>query len=179
MLRQDFFQKMTKNKKGFTLIELLVVIGVLGAVMAAVTSVLINAFKANTRVKLTDRLSQDGNWALMELRKNIFNAKGTSVTCDLGSSAVSFINTIDGVGTTLLCDEGNNKIASMSGSRADINLFDGGSEVSVSGCSNFAVYACSPTTDVAFSFTLSIGDSNAGSGNYVSKSFDSKVSVRN
>lgn len=167
------------NKRGFTLIELVVVVGVLGVVMAATSSVLINAFKANSRVKLTDRLSQDGNWALMELRKNIFSAKGTTITCDLGSSAVSFENAQDGVGTTIFCDAENNKIASQSANRLiNIDLINGGSEVTVD-CGSFAGCTGSPTSSVTFKFDLSIGNSNAGSQNYVKRTFDSTVSVRN
>lgn len=169
------------NKRGFTLIELVIVVGVLGVIMAATSSVLINAFKANSRVKLTDKLSQDGNWALTELRKNIFGAKGTTITC-VGSSAVSFENAQNGVGTTIFCDAENNKIASQSANREpqNIDLINGGSEMPVD-CGSFASCNGVPpaVSSVTFSFSLSIGNSAAGSQNYVEKTFNSTVSVRN
>ena len=166
-------------KRGFTLIEILVVVGIIGAVMIVVTGILVNSFRAKTRVNLADIMEQSGGLVLSELKNNIVTASGMGMTCS-GSSLV-FTSTEDGGVTTLKCYEGT-KIASES-SNGNFDLTP--AKVVVSNCSNFVT--CTPFPDavdrtikVDFLFDLSTGDALApGQEKFVSRTFRSSVVLRN
>ena len=172
------------KKQAFTLIEMVVVIGVLGIIMAVVTGILINSFRAKTRIDSEDLVSQIGAGVIGEIKNNMITAVGTGVTCSSGSfaigSTISFVNGNDGVITNLVCYEGT-KIASES---ANGNFDLTASGVTVTGCHDFARCNHYPgSTDkissVDFSFTLSTGNSAAGAEKFVERKFQSTVVVRN
>jgi len=163
------------NKKGFTFIEILVVLGMIGLILVAVVGALSGTFKAQTRVDLSDKVVQNGNWALEQIKRSVLNADGKSIVCDVGGSSVTFNNASDGNSTTIVCV--NNKIASESSNRADLTSL----EVLVTGCSGFVT--CSPVgsnavNSLSFNFNLAIGDTDSET-NFFSKEFDSSITVRN
>lgn len=174
------------KKNGFTFVELLVVITMLVLLMTGIVAAMTSTFRAQTRLGLSTKVVQNGNYALDEIKKNILNAKGVSIVCpnlDIGSS-ISFSNVIDGQTTTLSCDDiTQKKIASISAVRpSDIIDLTSKNEVIVKNCNSFV--ACNRSasgmiSNIEFKFTISAGDINAGKSNYFEKSFTSKITIRN
>ncbi len=160
-------------KKGFTLIELVVSTGVAALVILAISSILMDSFKARLRVQMGDRVQTNGNWAISELRRNVINAR--QVNCEATDPRVVTVTDEFGVGSSLFCDIDAKKIASISAVRT-IDLTSG--DVVVTDCSQFA--SCetvgSKVRAVNFSFVL---ESGTGAEALISKEFDSKVTVRN
>ena len=175
---------MNSNKNnGFTLIEMVVVIGVFGIIMASVTGILINSFRAKNKIEVADMVGEVGGEVISELKNNIVAALSTGAVCTTdgtASDSISIINADDGGVTTLKCYE-NGQIASESAN----GVFDlTKTGVTVSGCNNFAQCELySGTTDrisrVNFQFTLFSGSQNAGVDKFVSRQFQSSVTVRN
>ncbi len=164
------------KRNGFTLIEMMVVVAVLAVIMVTVVSVLLNSFKASSRVDVADRIEQNGQYALNEIRNNFLTSNGLNVTCNTGDS-ITYMNQLDGNVNTLQCIEGG-AIASVSATTTT-NLTVG---VSASNCNNFVTCEVTSTgmvTSANIGFTLSTGVPNSGSENYVSRSFTTKVAVRN
>lgn len=164
-----------KRQDGFTLVEMMVVVAVLTVVMVTVSGLLLNSFKASSRVDVTDKVEQNGQYALNEIRNNFLTSNGINVTCGVGGS-ITYVNQLDGNTNSLQCVEGAS-IASISGGRTT-NLTVG---VSASNCSNFVTCDFSPeglVTSANIGFTLSAGTPNAGLDSYVSRSFETKVAVR-
>ncbi|MBP9817968.1 prepilin-type N-terminal cleavage/methylation domain-containing protein [Candidatus Shapirobacteria bacterium] len=168
-------------RRGFTLIEIIVVVGVIGLIMAAVTSILINTTRAKTRIELTDAVEASGNLVMSQIKNDVFNALGEGMTCpSTGTNTISFVNVGDGEVTTLSCYEGQ-KIASES-AKGNYDLTS--ADVAVSGCNNFVscdYYA--GTTDkiskVKFTFGLTAGQVAEGGEHFVSRKFQSDVVTRN
>jgi type II secretory pathway pseudopilin PulG len=175
---------MFKKELGFTLIETVVIVGVLGVIMITVTSVLINSYKAKSRIEVADKVEENGVSVLRELRENIRLAAGVGMTCATNilsvGSTISIQNTNDGSITNLICYEGT-RIASVSaGGSFDLTS----SSVKVTGCNDFARCELFPdSTDrinkVNFSFTLSSGDTSAPAENSRVRIFNSSVVPRN
>lgn len=170
------------NSKGFTLIEMVVVVGILGFILVAVTTILFNSFRSQTRVSLADVVDQSGTLVLGELKNNIVSAVGVGISCATSGvgNSLALISADDGTVTTLVCYEGV-KIASES---ANGNFDLTSSTVKVTGCSNFARCDLFPdSTDrvinVNFWFNLSAGDVAAGAEKFVGREFRSNVVVRN
>lgn len=165
------------GRQGFTLIEMVVVVSVLMVLMVTITTVLVNSFKARNRVDVSDRLEQNGNGALMEIKNNFYKASGADIVCPVSGgigSSITFKNINDGKLITLTCFEGA-QIASGSAKLTS-------SDVRVTGCGSFVTCVKSPTGEVMavdFSFVLSSGVIEAGTENFSSRKFESKVTVRN
>lgn len=172
-----------KYQKGFTLMETVVVMGVVGFLLIAVTSILFNSLRAKSRVEVADRVEEEGNTVLRELKENILVASGVGMSCvstGVGGSQVSFVNARDGEITTLKCID-NVGIASESAS-GSFQLVSG--MVKVSGCNKFAkceevLDAPEVKTDVTFSFELTRGTAAEGVENFAKRVFNSRVTVRN
>lgn len=169
---------------GFTLVETIIIVGVLAVIMITVTNVLINSFRAKSRIEVADMVEESGTMVLRQLRENIILASGVGITCavnvvDIGST-LSIVNTSDGVVTNLICYEGS-RIASVSASGS----FDlTSSDVRVTGCNDFAKCDLFPDSadrinQVNLSFTLSSGDTSATLEQSKSRSFQSSVVPRN
>lgn len=169
-------------KKGYTLIEMVVVVGILGIIMAVVAGILINSFRAKSRVDLADSAEAVGSRVIDQIKNNMIMAVGQGITCALtgDGSRITFASSEDGQVTTLACYEGS-RIASESASGIFVLT---GSGVGVSGCYDFARCELFPnSTDkvsaVNFSFTLSTGSSAAGAEKFVNRKFQSTVVTRN
>jgi prepilin-type N-terminal cleavage/methylation domain-containing protein len=172
------------DSKGFSLIELVVVISVLAVMMVTVTSVMVNAFRARSRVDIADKLEQNGNLALNEIKNDILRSNGSNVSCamqgsgDVGTS-ISYINREDGQQTTINCLEGI-KIASSSANPADLTSND----VIVQGCDTFVSCDTLPSSIstvsvVNFKFVVATSTMpSVGIAETISRSFETKVVIR-
>jgi type II secretory pathway pseudopilin PulG len=160
------------KKNGFTLVELVVSAGVTSLVIIAISSILMDSFKARLRVQLGDRVQTNGNWAISELRRNVINSR--QVSCEAGNPAIVHVLDEYGVGTSLICDALGQKIASVSASRT-IDLT--GADVLVSDCSAFSQCELSGSKVKALNFMFEI-TSGTGPEALVIKDFQSKVTIR-
>ncbi|MFA4827102.1 MAG: prepilin-type N-terminal cleavage/methylation domain-containing protein [Candidatus Shapirobacteria bacterium] len=160
------------KKAGFTLVEMVVVVGVTGIIMAAITGVLLNSFKAKNRVNVADLVEQNGSMLISELRKNVVN--GVLSTCVNGNK-VTVSNKADQKDTEIEC--ASSKIASKSAANT---VYLNGSNVIVSDCDTFVecFNVGGKTTKIVFAFTLSGGSQIAGPANFVKKTFVTEVATR-
>ncbi|MFA6518670.1 MAG: prepilin-type N-terminal cleavage/methylation domain-containing protein [Candidatus Shapirobacteria bacterium] len=166
---------MKKNRRGFTLIEMVVVTGIIGLMMVAVTGILLSSLQARNLTRMTDLLSANGNYALEEIRKNLLNANKETVVCPVGvGSSLSFDSVRDGEETLLKCDNAG-RVASNSAKLT-------GGEVILSGCDEFVRCengALGPVSGIVVKFVLSAGNASGGVKDFVSKVFESRVTLRN
>lgn len=166
--------KRTKKNFGFTLIEIVVVVSSVGLVMLVVVGSLLQIIKVQNQSQAVSKLSENGNWILSELRRNMFNSDGT-VVCSGNNLSVGITSLTDKLTTVLECDLGS-QIASVSGSTTKKLNED---NISVINCTNFA--SCSVdagaglVTAVTFNFRL--GTSVSGVG--VTRNFSTVVTIRN
>ncbi len=174
-------------KKGFTLIEIVVVLTMMAIILASIVGALMSTFRANNKMSVTNKVTQNGNWALGEIRKNILNAKAVGMDCPMSGvgTSMAFVSTLDGDITVLKCTPpfGNQKGKISSESAREIINLTSIDEVNVSDCSNFV--SCSPGTspsvpgDVSFDFIISAGITSASNADYAQKEFNSKITIRN
>jgi len=164
-------------KRAFTIIEMIVIIGSLAFVFIIVSQILMNSVKSSRKMTKSNGVEEGGSWVIAEIRKNLLKADVYSLSCPTGvGSSVTFVSRIDGQETSIVCDENEGLIASVSAGRSVSFLTD---EVKVSGCDSFV--SCdldSPIPVVDFSFNLSIGDRSRGVDDYASRDFDAKVVIR-
>ena len=164
------------KKNGFTLIDAVVSLGVIVLVMAIISGVLMNTFKAKTMVNVTDVVERNGTFALAEIRRNIINSMKNGMVCPAGDVGTSLTLTgYDGLITRITCDE--DAIASSSAYGVDLTDDD----VRVTGCGSFISCGTAPSTEISevnISFSLEAGVEEAGKESYVSKDFKSSVTVR-
>lgn len=162
---------MPAGRQGFTLIETVVVVSVLAVIIVTITSLLVNSFKARSKINLADTLEQNGSYILSQITNDFLNSDGGNAIC--GGSSLTLVSRQDGGTTVIQCNEGAN-IASNSAS-----LTQG---VTVSNCGQFV--SCDLGTDgkvsaINIDFTLSSGTAGAGVENTGSRSFQTKVAARN
>lgn len=161
--------------KGFTLIEMVVVTAVVGMMMLAVTGILISSLQSRNLTRMADVVSANGNYALEEIKKNLLNADSETVVCPVGvGSSIGFESALDGMTTTLTCTE-NARVASNSA-----NLTGG--EVKLSDCGSFVncqTGMLGSVAIVAVKFSLSAGDVAGGVKDFVEKTFEMTVTLRN
>ena len=166
------------KKNGFTLIEIMVSIGVISLIILVITGVLMNTFKAKTRVNIADIVERNGSFALSEIRRNIINSPVQSIVCPSGLGSSLTMAGQDGQITQIICNE-DGAIASSSANGV-VNLTD--DDVRVTGCSGFVSCSTGSSTEVSkvsISFGLESGVEEAGVKSYVSKDFEISVAVRN
>ncbi|MFA5749707.1 MAG: prepilin-type N-terminal cleavage/methylation domain-containing protein [Candidatus Shapirobacteria bacterium] len=160
------------KKTGFTLIEMIVVVASTGLIMTAITGITLGIFKSQNRNKSTNKVVQNGNWIMNELKKNVLNSSGTQINC-INNVSIGMTNLDDNGSTVFSC--GNNNIASTSGSlvRSLTN-----NQVNVTDCTNFVSCTESPALGVtSVKFNFGVGTTTAGVS--VSQNFSLDVSVRN
>ena len=172
------------KKKGFTLIELLIVVGVTGLIMAAIIGIMMQVFKSKNKMSWNEEIESNGTWILAEIRKNILESSGESMICDSSNhTGISMVN-LRGVGETTyigcngIVGEGNG-IASNSANLVKDTLM-------VAGCDSFV--NCDReslggtdyrVTKVDISFELSPASIPVSSPDYIRKTFQGSVVVRN
>lgn len=169
-----------KSKKGFTLIELLVVIGVTGMIMVAIVGIMLQTFKAKTKLSWNEEIESNGTWIMTEIRKNIIDSSGENMVCGVVASDNIVMVNLKGNGetTTITCDEATG-IASNSANLLKDTL-------RVSNCSNFVSCETVPlggseyrVTKVNLSFDLSPATVPTGSPDFVKRTFQTSVVLRN
>jgi len=159
------------------LIETVVVTGVVGMMMVAVTGVFLNSLRARNMTRMVDLLSANGNRALDEIKKNLLNARSETVVCPAAGgigSQLSLESTRDGQTTVISCTNGG-QIASNSA-----NLL--GDQVRLSGCEEFVkceTGLLETVSAVTVRFVLGTGQLDGLVGDYATRTFETKVSLRN
>lgn len=169
---------MKRNSKnfGFTLVEIIVVVSSVGIIMMIVVGTILQTMKAQNRSEALSRLSDEGNWILSELRRNIFNSNGV-INCQPGNLAVGLSGLSDKVNTVLSCDSSvaNNMIASTSAGIPVRKI--NASDVNITDCSNFAV--CSVVNGKVSSVTFNFKIGTTISGVSTNQSFSTTLTLRN
>lgn len=167
------FNDKEKNKKyGFSLIEIVVVVGSFSMIIVAIISTILLTFKSQTRVKINNKISENGRIILTELRRNIFGGDSTSIDCGalgVGSSVV--VRDIKNFEVTNIVCGGDNISSNL------VNL--NSNEVVVYNCQNFAKCITKMGSDdvasVEFNFGLRAITGGVGS----SEVFSTTVTTRN
>lgn len=159
-------------KGGFTLIEIIVVVGVSVILITAVTGIMTSSFRVKTSGEAQEKVQNQFQVVAGELKKNIFEADGATISCPMGvGDSISF-DTVNGGHTNLWCDLTGNKIASISAQSGAFDLTSGG--IKVFGCDNFVSCqrnAAQTVTSIDFNINIGVTD-NQGVGqtwNFVSK----------
>jgi len=166
----NFKKKGTGKKSGFSLIEMVVVVGSFSIIIVAVISTILLTFRSQSRVKVNNKLNENGRNVLAELRRSVFNGDSKSIVCGVGGSSVSISNSITKEETILICSQGNIKA-----NLANLNS----NEVTVINCQNFA--SCTNKTGldevaiVEFNFGLTTTNDGVGS----TQLFNATVTTRN
>lgn len=184
---------MKVKKKGFTLVEIIVVVSTIGIIMMVVTGTILQIMKAQNRNRGSSEISEQGNWILSELRKNVFNSG--NISCASDNLSIGITNLFNGASTILSCDLGDNAIASRSG-KILRNL--NSSSINITNCDNFVTCVTYEKNNMdvvteeggetggitigntgvsAVVFNFGIGTSVAGIG--VSQNFTTTVTLRN
>jgi prepilin-type N-terminal cleavage/methylation domain-containing protein len=173
------------KKNGFTLVEIVVVLGVTGVVIVSMVGIMVQSFRAKSRLSWSDEIEAGGTWVMDKLRNGILDASGDTITCGpVGSDTFTYVS-LKGGGeiTTVLCDDdgASTGIASNSANLLKDNL-------QVTNCSTFVSCDTLPVADggyrvtkVDLSFDLSADPAlvPTTSPDYVSRTFQTSVVVRN
>ncbi len=173
------------GQDGFTLVEIVVVLGVTAVVIVSMVGIMVQSFRAKSRLSWSDEIEAGGTWLIDKLRNGILDAGGETLNCSpVESDNYSYVS-LKGGGetTTVMCDDsaGNNQIASNSANLLKSNL-------RVSDCSTFV--SCDTlavvgggyrVTKVNLSFDLSADPAlvPTTSPDFVSRTFKTSVVVRN
>lgn len=166
------------KKNAFTLIEILIVVGVIMVIMVSISGIMSGVFTSQNKNKSSDIITQNGNWILNELKKNVLNAdsSGQKFECSLTKESILMTSLKDGDVTTISCE--NEKIASKS-ARETVNLINS-KDLILTGCGNFVncdILSNGQLSKVTFNFTLANGIGNLSTG--TSKNFSIDVTLRN
>lgn len=181
------------KKNGFTLIETLVVVGSIMLIMTSIGGIMFAVFSSKSRNEANDRISQNGNWILNELKKNVLNASnesenGIRFTCPVGDigNSITITNIKDGERTRISCfyDTGSQsyKIASISAKAVGttVFLFQKNNDLVLTDCSNFVTCSTLPSLQLSeVKFNFSLGAGVFGSDNGVTKPFFVDITLRN
>jgi prepilin-type N-terminal cleavage/methylation domain-containing protein len=164
------------RQAGFTLIELVVIIAIIGIMMVALSNMMIDSLRAKNRVKLMDRINENGTWISSELRKNLLRSPQSLIICKngVGLTGIGFGDDV-GSATIITCKE-NQTIASSSA--RPLTMTDSG--IAATGCNTFVtcVGSTPDVTSVTIKFTLGSGVYADKAENKYRKTFESVVTVR-
>jgi type II secretory pathway pseudopilin PulG len=177
---------MLNSKEGYTLVELITAVGIIVIVSGMIAGVLYSTLRDGNKTKVTNDVSQNGNYALSVISNTILNS--ASIT-QVGATQISdctasptgtsiYLEQSDGLQIEFACMD--DSIASISG---DLTTYlVNNNLVKVSSCnfkcrqSNGNPYAL-PIVDV--SFTVSQKNADATSENKASTSVSTSVTMRN
>lgn len=176
-----------KKNKAFTLIEILIVVSVVMLIMVSISGIMGGVFNSQSKNKAIDKITQNGNWILNELKKNVLNANGGDVNggmyFDCQNNSIKITSVKDGETSLISCSGNNNdyKIASYSAKRNEtVYLFQKNDDLLLDGCTNFVSCSTLPSlqlNSVSFNLTLRSGVDGLSSG--TSKAFVLDVTLRN
>jgi len=158
---------MPAGRQGFTLIEVLVILGISAMLLVSVGGVMTSSFKAKNSSEISEDIQNQAQEIMTLLKKNVLDADVDGFTCPAtAGSSISF-KTKSGGQTTLQCDEGLGKIASVSAVSGIVtgsfNLINNG--VSVRNCSGFVTCVLVDQKVATVNFSLDIGITGGSSGN--------------
>jgi prepilin-type N-terminal cleavage/methylation domain-containing protein len=149
-------------KKAFTLIEIIVVVGVLGVIMSVIVGIMTNTFKSKNKIFYRQKVEENGEWIISEIRKTVLNAS----LVELGADNNKLLNVYGG-------DEGDKEIKCEGDDiLIDSQVLNTGVGVS---CSDFVI----ENKTVSIGFSLSAGNEALGVDNYAVRSFETKITLRN
>ena len=174
MSKKNILEKVNK-KSGFILIEIVVVVGSLGIVVTAMVGVILGTFRAQNRVKSTNKVMENGVWITDQLRKAVFNSQRGKIVCSADGLSIELKDNIDESLTTISCDKAANKIASTSATKEYVL---NNSEVNINNCVGFVTCekdGFGTVGNVIFNFDL--GAVTAGVS--YSQNFKTSVTLRN
>lgn len=180
-------------KKGFTLIEIILVVSAMVILITSLSGIFFGVFGSKNKNEAIDKITQNGNFILDEIKKNVINADGSGengvdFSCsinDFGTS-ITYKNVKDGESTTISClsdPNGGYRIASISGKLGvgtTMILFQKNNDLQLNNCNNFVTCSTLPSlqlSDVKFNFILNAGTEGLSSG--TSKAFFIDVTLRN
>jgi type II secretory pathway pseudopilin PulG len=183
----------TKNqnlKNGYTLVELLAVTGIIVAISGLIAGILYSSLRGGNKSKVTNDVSQNGNYALSVISGTILDARAVT---KIGGTAISNC-TLTPTGTSIefqrqngsliefLCDIQTNSIASTSGQTTTYLIDNNSVKVDPATCSftckqaNSDPYA-SPIVDIVF--TVSQRQTTSAFENVAASTFNTSVTMRN
>ncbi len=177
------------NNSGFTLIEILVVVGVVMIIMLSLSGIMSGVFSSQDKNKASNKIDQNGNWILSELKKNILNAdskseNGLKFNCSVGvGSSIEITSVKDGEKTLITClGSGDDfKIASISAAiGTTVYLFEKNKDLQLDNCNSFISCSTLPSlelSNVSFNFNLKAGNNILSGG--TSRAFSMDVTLRN
>jgi len=178
------------KRNAFTLVEILVVVGSMMLIITAVSGIMFGVFSSKSKNAAISKMTQNGNWVLDELKKNILNASsetenGIRFDCPVGAigSSMAITNVKDGDKTVISCfydsDTDSYKIASVS-AKSTVYLFQKNNDLVLKNCTNFVTCSTLPSlqlSEVQFNFDL--GSAVLGLSGGTTKSFSIDVTLRN
>ena len=168
-----------KKQTAFTLLELLVTTAVSALMMLAVTTLFISFLNTSYKSKISQKLREDGNNAMIEMISQIRSSGEITSVCSNGTplGSISFVG-LDGLTTTFSEDE--DKIASASAENGTFYLTDGSDDANrLSGLT----FTCYNNDDgakyISVDFTLKYGTGDTNSLTTSILNFSSGVALRN
>jgi len=163
----------TCRQVGFTLIEMLVIGGITAILFTVTVNILFMSTKTAKRSQLESLISEQADWLMVELEKNLSKADISTISCN--NSFVYFDDKAYGIGTTLICNEWA-QVASQSANAVNLTS----DEVRMVGCGSF--FSCdltAPLPVINIGFTMVAGNIATGKvEDYVTRSFKTTIVVR-
>jgi type II secretory pathway pseudopilin PulG len=171
-------------------VELLAVTGIIVVISGLIAGILYSSLRGGNKSKVTNDVSQNGNYALSVISGTILDAKsvtkigGVSISdCTLTPKGTSIeLQQQNGALISFLCDDQANSIASTSGQTTTYLIDNNSVKVDPSSCSftckqaNSDPYA-SPIIDIVF--TVSQKQTTSAFENVGTATFNTSVAMRN
>lgn len=193
------FKKIWSSNKGYTLIEMLAVIVVFSIIGGIITAIFSSSLRGSNKVKVTNEVRENGNYALLQMSRMIIYAKnfnGVSINGADGSYVNECyvspvldgtptpapqeyhylkITTFDGGEIIFSCDANSDeKIASNGASLINTNM------IAVDSCRFHCIQSTiSQPPTIRISFTLSQKNATGFFENKATMPFETSVTMRN
>jgi type II secretory pathway pseudopilin PulG len=164
-------------KRGYSLVELIIIVGVIASITVMISGIMINTFKANNKTIMMRAVDENGSWAMERIRQYILSNSASTIECVNNAGwQIKIKGAEDGSGVRCVGDINYNlgTIRSVDDdlikeNEAKVNCDTFGAECFMSG---------ETVTGIGVSFYIFAGDTNSP-GNFVSKVFNTKVTLRN